>query len=157
MIGFHDHGNVASMADPLDIDALLAASQRGPDECWPWAGSVHPTLGYGTAGSKYAHRIAWERANGPIPEGLTIDHVGHEFAGRCCVNPAHMECVTRAENAMRGSSPIALNARKDECINGHPLTGANLIIRHHPGRADSRACRTCKRERERARYHAQRA
>lgn len=144
----------------LDVPALLIASRgdRDPDECWPWAGSVNSVTGYGTAGTQgYAHRLAWEAEHGPIPEKLTIDHVDHDFAGRSCVNALrHMELVTRTENAMRGNSPIAQNARKTECPEGHQLVGDNLIVRQRPGRGPTRECRACKRANETRRYHARR-
>lgn len=141
----------------LDLDDLFARSRRGPDECWPWAGAVSKN-GYGTAGTAgTAHRIAWEREHGPIPDGLTIDHLTDRCTRRDCVNPAHMEPVTRTVNAMRGQSPIAQNARKDRCAKeGHPLTGDNLIIRARTGRASTRECRACKRVSEHRRYHARR-
>src|SRR5690606_41377855 len=46
----------------------------------------------------YAHRVAWELLMGPIPEGLTIDHLCHN---KLCVNPDHLEPVTFGENASR--------------------------------------------------------
>lgn len=47
----------------------------------------------------YAHRHAYERAHGPIPEGMSIDHLCRI---RSCVNPAHLEPATQAENVQRG-------------------------------------------------------
>lgn len=50
-----------------------------------------------------AHRVAYELAIGPIPEGLTIDHVKARGCTRVdCCNPAHLEAVTYAENQHRG-------------------------------------------------------
>jgi hypothetical protein len=45
-----------------------------------------------------AHRAAWEYANGPIPDGMTVDHLCFE---RRCVNPVHMRLITRAANGAR--------------------------------------------------------
>lgn len=71
-------------------------------ECWTWTGARNPK-GYGSVadgrgGSMLAHRKAYEHLVGPIPEGLTIDHL---CLNKSCVNPAHMEPVTRAENNSR--------------------------------------------------------
>src|SRR5688500_6610017 len=52
-------------------------STDGP--CWLWQGATMGSLGYGQfryAGprSSYAHRVSWELANGPIPEGALVLH-----------------------------------------------------------------------------------
>jgi len=69
--------------------------------CWIWQRSL--VEGYGclriNRKTFYAHRIYWERANGPIPKGLDLDHLCRV---RSCCNPAHTEPVTRAENLRRG-------------------------------------------------------
>ncbi len=74
------------------------------DGCWDWQGLR--VRGYGvmhcTVNSRKttirAHRYAYELIVGPIPEGLTIDHLCRNPA---CVNPAHLEPVTIAENLRR--------------------------------------------------------
>jgi HNH endonuclease len=72
--------------------------------CWIWQGGRNTDGRYGRAvpslGGKMtaAHRIYWERENGPIPEGLVIDHL---CRNGLCVNPAHLEVVTQAENNRR--------------------------------------------------------
>lgn len=73
--------------------------------CWPWPGYVREADGYGSFAGFLAHRYAWEYYVGPIPEGLTIDHL---CGRRDCFNPYHLEPVTRAENSRRSwdSSPV---------------------------------------------------
>src|SRR5688572_4834490 len=78
-----------------------------PDECWPWNAGL-TAAGYGLiglggreAGLAYAHRVAFEFAYGPIPEGLHIDHL---CRNRWCVNPSHLAAVTQGENNRRASA-----------------------------------------------------
>lgn len=107
------------------------------DDCWLWAGYIKPN-GYAAfypGGGKhvskiYVHRFAYETTYGPIPDGLEVDHLCNV---RNCVNPAHLEVVTRRVNLDRR------NANKTHCVNGHLYTEANTY-RH--GKA--RYCRTCR-------------
>ena len=48
-----------------------------------------------------AHRYAWEHLNGPIPDGLILDHL---CRFRACIRPDHMEPVTHRENTLRGQA-----------------------------------------------------
>ena len=94
-----------------------------------------------------AHRVAYEKAYGPIPEGLVIDHL---CRNGLCVNPEHLEAVTRKENILRGEGACAQNARKTHCKRGHELIPENLIERSD-GRRD---CLLCDRIRRRPHLHA---
>lgn len=107
--------------------------------CWKWTGSRNPS-GYGLLGvvgasgrqtTMGAHRVAYELLVGPIPDGLEIDHLCRV---RHCVNPAHLEPVTRQENMRRGSK-----ANQTHCKRGHALAGANMYKRSN----GTRACRAC--------------
>jgi hypothetical protein len=66
--------------------------KAGPDECWDWklkpgaAGYGCLSMGKGN-NPLLAHRVAWELANGPIPEGL---FVRQRCGNRLCCNPAHL-------------------------------------------------------------------
>jgi hypothetical protein len=72
---------------------------------------------------------------GPIPHGLTIDHLCRV---RACVNPAHMECVTRAVNSLRGEAPCVLLHRANLCKAGHDQrVHANITP------SGRRLCRIC--------------
>ena len=51
------------------------------------------------------HRFAHLRSIGPIPKGYDVDHLCRV---RNCVNPAHLEAVTRLENVRRGRHPSAI-------------------------------------------------
>lgn len=125
-------------------DRLQTRIHVDPDTgCWLWAGTIHPK-GYGQVSINgrdlYVHRVVYEWTVGPIPDGLTIDHLCRRPP---CCHPGHLEPVTVAENIRRGTSPSAANARKTECHRGHPLAGANLY-RTPDGR---RKCRACQRAR----------
>lgn len=84
------------------------------------------------------HRLAYEAAKGPIPDGLEIDHL---CRNRACHNPAHLEAVTHRENILRGKGVCAKNARKTHCERGHPFSKENTNINRH----GYRICRACKR------------
>lgn len=75
------------------------------DGCWQWMAARTPK-GYGQFAPHrrhvYAHRYVYELVVGPIPEGLTIDHL---CRNRGCVRPDHLEVVTRGENTRRGATP----------------------------------------------------
>lgn len=66
--------------------------------CHIWTAGLVPD-GYGRfrLGGRNvpAHRYAWERANGPIPEGMELDHRCHTPS---CVNPDHLRPATVSEN-----------------------------------------------------------
>ena len=74
-----------------------------PNGCWTWLGKINAD-GYGTVekehwGTAMAHRLFYMRYRGEIAAGLEIDHLCRT---RHCVNPDHLEVVTKAENARRG-------------------------------------------------------
>src|SRR5690242_13805090 len=111
--------------------------------CWLWVGSMFQTGGYGRYGNKsrLAHRVVYELLVGPIPDGLTLDHLCRV---RSCVNPKHLEPVTLKVNTLRGQSITALNSVKAHCKFGHPFNEFNTMS--VPG---GRGCRACSRERAR--------
>ena len=100
------------------IDRLVSKFEV-QDGCWEWRGSKSPT-GYGKLSlwdwARYAHRVVYELLRGPIQDGLEIDHL---CRNRGCVNPDHLEPVTKVENLRRGVGAGGLNARKMFCPKGH--------------------------------------
>ena len=122
--------------------------ELGP--CHLWTAGLDAD-GYGRFGlngrNRKAHVVSYEIQVGPIPSGLEPDHLCRV---RRCVNDAHLEPVTRAENMRRGDGPALLRARqlaKTHCPQGHPYIGENLIVRH-----GQRSCRICKCASDHRRY-----
>lgn len=70
--------------------------------CHIWQLAIHPRTGYGVTKfrsvSMPAHRAAYIEARGAIPAGYDIDHLCRV---RACVNPDHLEAVSRTENIRR--------------------------------------------------------
>lgn len=118
--------------------------------CWEWQGAKGP-LGYGRwmpKGGKMslAHRVMYERHKGPIPAGLSLDHLCRNPS---CVNPDHLEAVTHRENCLRGIAPVAVNAVKTHCANGHPFDAFNTYIRPDTGTRQCKACGPIRKRRKR--------
>jgi hypothetical protein len=71
--------------------------------CWIWQ-RARNNMGYGqttvNTRRQYAHRVYYERAKGPIPSGLVVDHL---CGNPACVNPDHLEAIRSGENIRRGS------------------------------------------------------
>lgn len=120
------------------------------DNCWLYAGTIHPD-GYGLIQAKVngkwkllrAHRVVYESEVGEIPAGMVSDHLCRV---RRCVNPAHIEIVTNAENTRRAHAWLT------HCKHGHPFDEVNTI---HIKATGHRRCRTCMRQQQ-LRYNAKR-
>lgn len=117
------------------------AKVQKTDSCWIWTAAKYKA-GYGHFqwGDRdwCAHRIAYTLLRGPIPEGMTLDHL---CRNKSCVNPDHLDPCTRGENTLRGDTISTRNKLKTHCPKGHPYSGENL--RYSP--LGARMCRECRR------------
>lgn len=111
--------------------------------CWEWTGSIN-NKGYGEVSinrkKQRAHRVIYELLVGKIPDGLEIDHL---CRNRNCVNPKHLEPVTRLENIRRA---LPFKKKITHCKNGHKFTKENTKIRIYKNKWRYRVCIKCKNE-----------
>jgi hypothetical protein len=127
---------------------LLGTEKRPGNGCWVRRIELNTVTGYsqvrvridGKPSFFYAHRISYTYYKGPIPDGLTIDHL---CSNPACIRPSHLEAVTHRVNVLRGRCPAAVNAAKELCELGHELT---------PVGPNKRRCMECARLKARARY-----
>lgn len=120
------------MIEPKTLERFWSKVER-TGTCWIWKGSITDD-GYGRFEYNYkhikAHRFAFEITKYEIPKGLDLDHL---CRNRSCVNPEHLEPVTRKENLRRGIKRNQ-NSNKQTCNQGHALIKLN---------DKKRGCRIC--------------
>jgi hypothetical protein len=130
--------------------------------CWVWLGYVDKA-GYarinirhkGKRKAALAHKVAYEYFVCEVPAGLELDH---KCRVRCCVNPEHLEPVTRLENVRRGLVPFVSKNRfagVTQCQRGHPFSGENLG-RSKNGRRYCKFCRQVAQKRSEEKKREQR-
>ena len=123
--------------------------------CWLWSAALSHADddgGYGVfwfnGKLQRAHRVSYAELVGPIPKGLTLDHLCRV---RQCVNPSHLEPVSDRTNILRGSGASAINYRKTSCKHGHPLIEENLFNL----KRGWRSCKACDKRYKRERSNEQ--
>ncbi len=94
--------------------------------------------GYAFHGKTRAHIVAWVAVNGPVPDGMVVDH---GCRNRACKAEIHLEAVTQSENQKRKSFAYLL--KRKTCKRGHDLVLNRMIT---PQRGVT--CRQCKKESE---------
>lgn len=166
LLHFHSPGSASLRVEQLPSDAAALYRLLRPIEdgnrrparpayiidrhtgCWLWQGS-QTRSGYATRSSgvprtklmKPVYRRVYEIFCGPIPEGMCIDHLCEITV---CINPAHLEPVTFAENSRRAGILTAQKVREIRSVHAtgtigyrrlakrygvHPQTISNLIRR----------------------------
>lgn len=152
------------MARPITpaTQRLWSKVDRSPGDwrCHPWTGAVHKFAGGKEARGvihEYTpekksirllvHRVAWEALLGPIPGGMTIDHL---CGNPLCCNVQHLDLVPAEVNGSRGS--MIRNIRRlfrPHCSEGHEMTEENtwyLPVKRMTGDKLMPRCRICKRQ-----------
>lgn len=156
---FHYHRYLTRNGDvsdpiPLTFEQRLwsKVNKSGPvpnfrpalGSCWIWTASLDPN-GYGqfavdaTKASnsvRRAHRVVYEVVVGPVSEDLDLDHLCRV---RACVNPSHLEPVSRRVNILRGFTLPARQVMFTHCPQGHPYDEQNTYWY-----GNNRKCRKCR-------------
>jgi len=86
---------------PLDVAIRIHKTEDG---CWLFRNRANS---YGLYQKQPAHRYVYELLVGPIPETTEIDHLCRV---KGCINPEHLEPVTRSVNQER----VTFRRRRDK-------------------------------------------
>lgn len=112
-------------------------------DCWNWNSVNLESYGqiYINGRANGVHRLSWELFNGPLKEGLVIDH---KCRNRRCINPDHLRLVTQGINATENNnSAAALNKAKTHCHRGHEFNSANTYSYVNHSGTLARMCKEC--------------
>jgi len=120
---------------PIDLLKFFSKIEIDQNDCWNRTINSRPD-GYTRVHIDkkrfYAHRFIYQYYYGKIDSKLSIDHLCRNPS---CVNPIHLELVTRGENVKRG-----INAKRENthCPQGHEYNKENTY--YYP---KFRRCKIC--------------
>jgi hypothetical protein len=127
------------------IDRLLEKIDVLDDGCWislystgshgysqvGW--QVADRSGYRKITARLGHRVSWEALHGPIPDGMTIDHICRT---RRCINPEHLRLLSNVANASDTrkavGEPVAIGKKCGK--------GLHELLRYPSGAVSCREC-----------------
>lgn len=144
------------------VDKNGPSPEYRPDlgPCWLWTGAVsagrNGQKGYGVFTDEKcrrsgAHACSYIISGRVIPKGYEVDHL---CMVKLCVNPSHLEAVTQAENRRRADVAYGIRAAQTHCKHRHEYTPENTLW---VDGGKHRACRTCTKARDAARWAARKA
>ena len=109
--------------------------------CWLWTGAL--CKGHGRFHVNgvliQAHHFLWVQKNGPVPEGMVLDH--KECSNKACIRDDHLILNTHGGNTSRYFAE-----ERTRCARGHEMTPANTQVR----KGGATLCKTCNRWRSAA-------
>lgn len=125
------------------VRRLASRVVAGPDGCvistYSTGSHGYSQIGWQVDGAKFmrlGHRVAYEAVYGPIPDGMTVDHI---CRNRRCINWLHLRLLSNRVNATLNG-----NALKTHCKHGHEYTKENTDLRRHGNGRLHRYCRACR-------------